>query len=84
MEGSSKRGRPLGRWKGRVKEYMCERGISRAGIVEQAHRGSISVERSGSSFAMATLSRCVWKERDIRVIDGENRIKYHSSLFHAF
>ncbi len=24
--GSSRRGRPLGRWKDRVKEYMCERG----------------------------------------------------------
>ncbi len=26
VEGSSRRGRPLGRWKDRVKEDMCERG----------------------------------------------------------
>ncbi len=24
-----RRGRPLGRWRDRVKEYMCERGVSR-------------------------------------------------------
>ncbi len=32
VEGHSRRGRPLGRWKDRVKEYMCERkGHSRRG-----------------------------------------------------
>ncbi len=31
VEGSSRRGMPLGRWKDRVKEYMCERGASRRG-----------------------------------------------------
>ncbi len=29
IEGLSWRGRPLGRWKDRVKEYMCERGAGR-------------------------------------------------------
>ncbi len=29
MEGSSWRGRPLGGWKDRVKEYMCEMEGSR-------------------------------------------------------
>ncbi len=29
VEGPSRKGRPLGRWKDRVKEYMCERGASR-------------------------------------------------------
>ncbi len=29
IEGPSRRGRPLGRWKDRVKEYMCERGATR-------------------------------------------------------
>ncbi len=28
VEGPSRRGRPLGRWENRVKEYMCERGAS--------------------------------------------------------
>ncbi len=27
--GPDSRGRPLGRWRDRVKEYMCERGASR-------------------------------------------------------
>ncbi len=36
IEGSSKRGRPHGRWKDRVQEYMCERGVGRAGVAEQA------------------------------------------------
>ncbi len=26
VEGHSRRGRPLGRWRDRVKEYICERG----------------------------------------------------------
>ncbi len=42
VEGSSRRGRPLGRWKDRVKEYMCERcykrgraGSSKEGVFGQ-------------------------------------------------
>ncbi len=31
-------GRLLGRWKGRVKEYMCERGANRRGGFELARR----------------------------------------------
>ncbi len=31
IKGSTKRGRPLGRWKDRVKEYMGEIGTSRGG-----------------------------------------------------
>ncbi len=29
VEGHSRRGRPPGRWRDRVKEYICERGASR-------------------------------------------------------
>ncbi len=29
--GSNSRGRPLGRWRDGVKEYMCERGATRGG-----------------------------------------------------
>ncbi len=29
--GSNGKGRPPGRWKDRVKEYMCERGATRGG-----------------------------------------------------
>ncbi len=34
IEGPSRRGRPLGRWKDRVKKYMSERGASREGGCE--------------------------------------------------
>ncbi len=37
-EGPSKRGRLLGRWEDRVKEYMCERGSSKGQRLEQAER----------------------------------------------
>ncbi len=32
--GPSRRGRPLGRWKDRVKEYMSEKGATRGGGLE--------------------------------------------------
>ncbi len=31
IEGPSRRGRPLGRWKDRIKEYVSEKGASRGG-----------------------------------------------------
>ncbi len=31
IEGPSRRGRLLGRWKDKVKEYMCERDANRGG-----------------------------------------------------
>ncbi len=36
--GPSSRGRPPGRWRDRVKEYMCERGATRGGGLDQARR----------------------------------------------
>ncbi len=36
--GPSSRGRPLGRWKGKVKEYTCETGATRRGGFKQARR----------------------------------------------
>ncbi len=36
--GPSSKGRPPGRWKDRVKEYMCERGATREGGLDQARR----------------------------------------------
>ncbi len=37
VEGSSRRGRPLGRWEDRVKEYLSERRVMGNGL-EQARR----------------------------------------------
>ncbi len=43
--GPNSRGRPLGRWKDRVKECMCVRGISRRGEIEQARRECLGKEQ---------------------------------------
>ncbi len=32
VEGPNRRGRPLGRWDDKVKEYMSERGVRRNGL----------------------------------------------------
>ncbi len=32
VEGTNRRGRPLGRWKDRVKEYVSERGVRGNGL----------------------------------------------------
>ncbi len=37
VEGSSRRGRPLGRWENRVKKYMSGKGVKGNGL-EQARR----------------------------------------------
>ncbi len=38
--GPSNRGRPLGRWKDRIKEYMCERDAA-------TRRGGLDKSRGG-------------------------------------
>ena len=43
--GCSQRGRPLGRWKDRVKEYLCERGDGRGSRLEQVRRECLDRER---------------------------------------
>ncbi len=45
VEGHSRRGRPLGRWRDRVKEYMCDRGATRGGGLDQARRECLDRER---------------------------------------
>ncbi len=42
--GPDSRGRPLRRWKDRVKEYMCERGATKRGGL-QARRECLNRER---------------------------------------
>ncbi len=41
VEGHSRRGRPLGRWRDRVKEYMCERGATRRAGLDQASKEGV-------------------------------------------
>ncbi len=38
VEGHSRRGRALWRWRDRAKEYLCERGATRGGGLDQARR----------------------------------------------
>ncbi len=37
VEGTNRRGRPLGRWEDRVQEYVRERGV-RGNVLETARR----------------------------------------------
>ncbi len=61
LEGPGRKGRPPGRWKDRVKEYMSERGATRGGGLEQARRECLDGERGGGSFAVA-LEGCSQRE----------------------
>ncbi len=45
IEGPSRRGRPLGRWKDRVKEYMSERDDTGKGGLEKARRECLDRKR---------------------------------------
>ncbi len=45
VKGPGRRGRPLKRLKDRVKAYICERGASRGGGIEQAKRKCLGRER---------------------------------------
>ncbi len=45
IECPNRRGRPLGRWKDMVKEYVSERGATREGRLEQARKEYLDSER---------------------------------------
>ncbi len=53
--GPDSRGRPLGRWRDRVKGYMFERGATRGEGLDQARRECFWVGRGGGFSTMATL-----------------------------
>ena len=44
-EGPNSRGRPPGRWRERVKEYVCERGATRGRGLDQARRECLDWEK---------------------------------------
>ncbi len=69
IEGRSRRGRPLGRWKDRVKEYKCERDTTRGGGLEQTCRECLDSERWRLFCHGHPLGRCSQREQDIRFID---------------
>ncbi len=53
--GPNSNGRPLGRWRDRVKEHMCERGATRGGGFEQARRECLLGRGGGFSTAGTPL-----------------------------
>ncbi len=67
----SSRGRPAGRWRDRVKEYMCERGAARGGRLDQARRECLDRERWRLFCRGHTLGGRSWRERGVRAIDKE-------------
>ncbi len=71
-EHSERRGRPLGRWEDKVKEYVSEREARRKGL-EWAKEGvfhCVCIGRGGNSSAEATLLRGRFRrERGVGAID---------------
>ncbi len=72
VEGLNRRGRPLGRWEDKVKEYVSERGARRKGL-EWAKEGvfhCVWIGRGGDSSAVATpLGERFRRDRDVGAID---------------
>ncbi len=64
VEGPNRRGRPLGRWDNRVKEYVSERGIKGNGL-EWASRECMDRERWRSVCCGHPLGGCFWRERGV-------------------
>ena len=68
LEGSNQRGRPLGRWKDKVKK--CERGDSRGGGPDRAKKDCLDRERWRLFCRGHPLGGGrSWMERGIREID---------------
>ncbi len=60
VEGPNRRGRPLGRWEDRVKEYVSERRVRGNGL-EWAMRECMDRERWRSVFCGHSLGGCFWR-----------------------
>ncbi len=68
VEGINRRGRPLGRWEDKVKEYMSERGV-RGNRLERARRECMDREKWTSVCCGHPLGKRFWRERGVRAID---------------
>ncbi len=67
--GPSSRGRPPVRWRDRVKGYMCERGATREGGLDQARRKCMDRERWKLFCCGQPLGGRCWREQGVRVVD---------------
>ncbi len=68
VEGTNRRGRALGRWEDRVKEYVSERGVRGNGL-EWARKECMERERWRSVCRGHPSWVCFWRERGVRAID---------------
>ncbi len=68
VEGPNRRGRPLGRWEDRVKEYVSERGGRGSGL-EWARRKCMDRERWRSICWGHPLGGHLRREGGIRAVD---------------
>ncbi len=68
VEGMNRKGRPIGRWKDRVKEYVSERGVWGNGL-ERARRECMDRESWRSVCRGHPLWGCFQRERGVRAID---------------
>ncbi len=66
--GPSSRGRPPGRWRDRVKEYVCVREVLPEGEGWMNQGGSVWTGRGGGFSAMATPLRDIPRERKASVL----------------
>ncbi len=67
--GSNSRERPPGRWRDRVKEYMCERGATRRGGLDQADRECVDRERWRLFCYGHSLRGCSRRLQGVKAID---------------
>ncbi len=65
----SRRGSPLGRWRDRVKEYMCGRGATRGGGLDQARRECLDREKWKVFCCGHPLGVCSQRKKGARAID---------------
>ncbi len=71
VEGPKRKGRPLGRWDDRVKEYVSERGVRGNGL-ELARRKCMDRERWRSVCRGRPIVAHFWREQGIRAIDCDS------------
>ncbi len=68
VEGPNRRGRPLGRWEDKLKEYVSERGARGNGL-EWARRGCMDIEWWRFISCGHSLGERFQREQGVRTID---------------
>ncbi len=69
LEGPNRGGRPLGRWKDRVDEYLGERGINGRGTLAEARKECWDRKRWKIFCSGHLLRGRLQRERDVRALD---------------